>query len=228
MQIKFHSLVKDKANASGDGSDNGVTRFMRGSQLARKTVWSAFSCVLGIKSPPGKHASKVKKNEPFDDSGNRKAWNTNGKASSWEEPVEAALSQLLSLEETDRSGLGREKSNNRQDVKMKLPLLSFLDKKKGWNNDGVTRFGQVRRKLSLRYLFRIPSKILVFRLKLKLTRSQFKKKATKQFEQEADEDENEDRDLCKKRILMGGRCRPLSSPGYKEIYSSGTRAQRYP
>lgn len=204
MQRKFHSLVKDKANASADGSDNRGIRFMCGSRFSRKSVAN--------KGPPGKHACKVKKKELFGD-----------------EAVKVPFSQLLALED-------------REDVKMKLPLLSFLYKKKGWkiftragfssNENGdkndVIRFGQVRRKLSLRHLFRIPSKILLFRLKLKVTKFQVKKKATKQFEQEADDDENEDRELCKKRILMGGRCRPLSSPGYKEMYnSSWTRAQSH-
>ncbi|XP_017414374.1 uncharacterized protein LOC108325805 [Vigna angularis] len=234
MQRKFHSLVKDKANASADGSDNRGTGFMCGSRFSRKSVGSAFSCMLANKGPPGKHASKVKKKELFGDSGN-------GKVSFGDEPVKVPFSKLLALEETDRSGEVRLNSKDREDVKMKLPLLSFLYKKKGWNNftragfssneDGdnndVIRFRQVRRKLSLRHLFRIPSKILLFRLKLKLTKFQVKKKATKQFEQ-AEDDEDEDRELCKKRILMGGRCRPLSSPGYKEMYSSSwTRAQRH-
>ncbi|WVY95872.1 hypothetical protein V8G54_028023 [Vigna mungo] len=181
--------------------------------------------MLANKGPPGKHACKLKKKELFGD-----------------EPVKVPFSQLLALEETDRSGEVRLNSKDREDVKMKLPLLSFLYKKIGWNNftragfssnengdkNDVIRFGQVRRKLSLRHLFRIPSKILLFRLKLKVTKFQVKKKATKQFEQEADDDENEDRELCKKRILMGGRCRPLSSPGYKDMYScSWTRAQRH-
>ncbi|ESW16972.1 hypothetical protein PHAVU_007G199300 [Phaseolus vulgaris] len=240
MQRKFCSLVKDKGNGSAGGSDNGGARFTCGTQFSRKSVGSAFSCMLANKGPPGKHASKLKKKKAFGDSGNGKAWHTNGKASCGEEPVEVAFSQLLALEETDRSGEGKQNSKDRQDVKMKLPLLSFLYKKKGWNNftkarfsidengdsKNVIRLGQARRKLNLRHLFRIPSKILLFRLKLKLTKFQIKKKATEQFEQDAGDDENEDRELCKKRILMGGRCRPLSSPGYKEMYSnSWTRAQ---
>jgi len=225
----------DKANPSADGSDNGVTRFICGSRFSRKSVGSAFSCMPANTGPPGKDASKVKKKELFGDSGN-------GKASCGDEPVKVPFSQLLALEGIDRFGEGRLNSKDGQSVKMKLPLLSFLYKK-GWNNftrtgfssdengdnNDVVRFGQVRRKLSLRHLFRIPSKILLFHLKLKLTKFQIKKKATKQFEQEDDDDENEDRELCKKRILMGGRCRPLSSPGYKEMYSSSwTRARSHP
>jgi len=228
MQRKFHSIVKDKANASADDSDDGGARFTCGSQFSRKSVGSAFSCMLANKGSHGKHASKVKRKEPFADSG------INGKASCGDEPVEVAFSQLLALEESDGSGEGKQNSKERQDVKMKLPLLSFLYKKKGWKNFMRARFssdenGKSKKKLSLRRSFRIPSKILLFGLKLKLTKFQLKKKATKQFEEDAAADENEDRELWKKRILMGGRCRPLSSPGYREMYSdSWTRALPHP
>ncbi|KAL9318687.1 hypothetical protein ACSQ67_015204 [Phaseolus vulgaris] len=205
-----------------------------------KAMVVLVAAITGVQGTAWQACFQTEEKKAFGDSGNGKAWHTNGKASCGEEPVEVAFSQLLALEETDRSGEGKQNSKDRQDVKMKLPLLSFICKKKGWNNftrarfsidengdsNKVIRLGQARRKLNLRHLFRIPSKILLFRLKLKLTKFQIKKKATEQFEQEAGDDENEDRELCKKRILMGGRCRPLSSPGYKEMYSnSWTRAQ---
>ena len=230
MQRKFHFLVKNKATASADGG----TRFTCGTQFSRKSVGSAFSCVIGNKTTPrGKHASKLKKKkEPIGDSGNGKA----------------ALSQLLALEETDHAGDAKQNRKDRQRVKMNLPLMSFLKKKRGWNNfmrarfssgvhgDGsnvVTKFGQVKRKASLRRLVRVPSKILVLRLKLKMIKCLIIKKAPKQFEQRA---EDEDRELCKKRILLGERCRPLSSPspGYDTSnfflprVSYLTRAQRHP
>ncbi|KAL5196140.1 hypothetical protein HKD37_20G057818 [Glycine soja] len=238
MQRKFHFLVnKDKATSSfsaDDNSDNGGTRFTCGTQFTRKT----FSCVIGNKATPrGKRASKLKKKkEPLGQSGNGKA----------------ALSQLLALEETDCAGEAKQNRKDRQRVKMNLPLLSFPKNMRGWNNlmrarfgsevhgDGnnvVTKFGQVRRKASLRYLVRLPSKILVLRLKLKMIKCLVKKKPPKQFKQGAeDDDENEDREPCKKRILLGERCRPFSSPspGYDTSnfflprVSYLTRAQRHP
>ncbi|KAK7392054.1 hypothetical protein VNO78_20480 [Psophocarpus tetragonolobus] len=213
MQGKFHLLVKDQGTASADDSDNGGTRFTCGSQFSRKSV---FSCVLGRQ-----YASKEKKRKSLGDSGNNLLCG--------DEPVEAAP------EETDQTGEGKEKEKekDRQRVKMNLPLFSFLKKKKGWNNSHgesnnvVKKFGQVRKKASLRHLIRIHSKLLIVRLKLKMIRSLIKKKEKKQFEQEG-ADENEDRELCKKRILLGERCRPLNSPGYATYSFFLPRAQRHP
>lgn len=132
-------------------------------------------------------------------------------------PVVAAslLSQLLKLDQPDpaanHEGI-KGKQNSRKGIKQRvkmnnIPLLSFLDHKKK---------GQVmRRKVScswrlVRIRIRInPSKILVINrlIKLKMIRSLMMKM---KVEQGAGEDDSE---LCKKRILMGGRCKPLCSSG---------------
>ncbi|OIW07099.1 hypothetical protein TanjilG_02733 [Lupinus angustifolius] len=130
------------------------------------------------------------------------------------------LSKLLTLEEGLESD-AMAASEGKQNKKGKQPLLSFVDKKKkGWNNlKAKIRFSEVRRKVSSWRSVGILSKVLVIRLKLKMVRSIIKRKVRKQskhdLEQNGDENGEEDkgRELCKKRILMGVRCKPLSSSG---------------
>uniref|UniRef100_A0A2N9ITY1 Uncharacterized protein n=1 Tax=Fagus sylvatica TaxID=28930 RepID=A0A2N9ITY1_FAGSY len=69
------------------------------------------------------------------------------------------------------------------------------------------------------HLIRVPSKILTTRQKLKVARS-LRKKENKQLEQDSEQesdekvrDEKGDLELCKKRILMGAKCRPLGFSG---------------
>ncbi|KAJ1385598.1 hypothetical protein SESBI_41561 [Sesbania bispinosa] len=222
LQRKSHFHVKDKATATANELGNQFS--------STKSVGSVFFSVLGNKT------SKVKKNELRCIAGPGRALSDElgNNLACGDEPT---LSQLLTLEQTldpDQGGEGKKNRKDKHRVKMNFPLLSFLDKKKGWNNfirtkmrtvkssdgDGaVTRLGHVRRKASLWRLVRIPSKILVIRLKLKMLRSLVKKKVTKQFEQGDGEDK--DRELCKKRILMGGRCKPLNSSGTLSYDSDG-------
>ncbi|CAL0320954.1 unnamed protein product [Lupinus luteus] len=127
------------------------------------------------------------------------------------------LSKLLALEEsleTDGTAAseGKQNKKGKQHRKISLPLLRFLDKKKkGWNNlKAKMRLSEVRRKVSSWRSVRILSKVLVIRLKLKMVRSLIKRKVRKQCKQDFEEKGDE---LCKKRILMGVRCKPLSSTG---------------
>jgi hypothetical protein len=182
----------------------------------RTSHGSVFSSVLGnMRYPFAKYPSKVKQN-------GKEKHDIAARALSNEfepKPVVAALSQLLLLEqalENDQKGEGKHSRMEKQRLKF---LLGFLEKKKGWNSfitakwkasktdlhGVVDRFGKVRRKFGSWRLVRIPSKLVVVRLKLKMIRSFMKKKGTKA-------DEDNDRELCNKRILMGRRCRPLCSP----------------
>lgn len=231
---KFDLQIKDNAPASVSDRDKGSTRANRGTG-----VLVGNKRALGN----GKCPFKGKKSEPQDDSGDGKEWRATrewgNKLVCGDDGVVVAtsLSQLLTVEGTLEpygtvTGEGKQNRKDKQPVKMSLPLFRFLDKKKGWNNfmkakirfssygdDVVTMFSQVKRKVSSCRLVRIPSKILVIRLKLRMVRSLLKKKVTKQFEQDLEQeaDENVDVDkkeeLCKKRILMGVRCKPLSSSG---------------
>ncbi|KAJ1383467.1 hypothetical protein SESBI_43391 [Sesbania bispinosa] len=226
LQRKSHFHVKDKATATANDTEYGSIRPKHGNQFSTKSVGSVFFSVLGNKT------SKVKKNGLRCIAGPGRALSNElgNNLACGDEPT---LSQLLTLEQTldpDRGGEGNKNRKDKHRVKMNFPLLSFLDKKKGWNNfirtkmrsngDGaVTTLGHVKRKASLWRLVRIPSKILVIRLKLKMLRSLAKKKVTKQFEEGDGEDK--DRELCKKRILMGGRCKPLNSSGTLSYDSDG-------
>ncbi|CAL0300113.1 unnamed protein product [Lupinus luteus] len=129
-----------------------------------------------------------------------------------------ALSKLLTLEkslEPEGTGTseGKQNKNDKEPVKMSLPLLTFLDKKKkGWSSFKASiSFVQVRKMVWVQ----IPSKLLAIRLKLKMVRSLMRRKVTKQYKQKGDEYGNEDigEEPCKKRILMGVRCKPLSCSG---------------
>ena len=203
MQRKFNFQVKDKNTVSD--RDEGSIR-----AKPKTSLGSVFSGVLGNKrySLP----SKVKKN-------GKEKHNMAAFSNEFEpKPVVGALSQLLLLEQALEQDEGRHSRMDKQRLKI---LLGFLEKKKGLNNFitakwraskkdfhvVVTRFGKVRRKINSWRLVRIPSKLVVIHLKLKMIKSFMKKKVTKQFEHEDD-----DRELCKKRILMGQRCKPLRSP----------------
>jgi hypothetical protein len=213
IQRKFHfqGKNKDKDKAISSDTNKGSIRAKQ-----RKSHGSVFSSVLGNKRYPfAKYPSKVKKN-------GKEKHDIAPLALSNEfepKPVVAALSQLLLLEqalENDQKGEGKHSRMEKQRLKF---LLGFLEKKKGWNSfitakwkasktdlhGVVDRFGKVRRKFGSWRLVRIPSKLVVVRLKLKMIRSFMKKKGTKA-------DEDNDRELCNKRILMGRRCRPLCSP----------------
>lgn len=202
MQRKFHFQVKDKDIASD--SEEGSIR-----TKPKTSLGSVFSSVLGNKrySLP----SKVKKNGK--EKHNKAAFSNEFQP----KPVVGALSQLLLLEQALEQDEGRHSRMDKQRLKI---LLGFLEKKKGLNNfitakwraskkdfhGVVTRFRKVRRKVSSWRFVRIPSKLVVIRLKLKMIKSFMKKKVTVNFEHEDD-----DRELCKKRILMGQRCKPLCS-----------------
>lgn len=210
MHRKFSFHVKYKAIASD--KDKGSTR---------TSLASVFSSVLRNKRYSlAKYPFKLKKNEK--EKHHITALSLSNEFE--QKPVVAALSQLFLLEqalEQDQRGEGKQSIIDKQRLKI---LFGFLDKKEGWNNfitakwraskndlhGVVTKLGRVRRKVGLWCLVKIPSKLMIISLKLKMIRSLMKKKVTKQFAQEADEDN--DRELCKKRILMGQRCRPLCSP----------------
>ncbi|MED6148112.1 hypothetical protein PIB30_050124 [Stylosanthes scabra] len=138
---------------------------------------------------------------------------------------------------------GKKNKMDKKLVRMNHRLVSFLDeKKRRWRNfiikaksrknkfsgdDGdcdcaVKRYrrpARRRRKVSLWRLIRIPSRMLIIRaLKLKMVKSlATKKKVRKQSEQgKGDDGEAEgvlEVELCKRRILMGAKCKPLSSSG---------------
>ncbi|CAK8539597.1 unnamed protein product [Lathyrus sativus] len=215
MQKNFHLYFKDKAIASDIENVNLMAK-------PRTSLGSVFSGLFGNKrfSLP-KCPIKEKKNGK-----ERRHIAAMALANEFEpKPVVTALSQLLSIEralENDQRGEGKQSRMDKHRLKI---LLGFLEKRKelnsfiaskwrvGKNNlyGVVARFGQVGRKVSSWHLFKIPSKFVVIGLKLKMIRSLGKKKVRKQFENESGDKDNE-RELCKKRILMGRRCRPLLSP----------------
>jgi len=205
MQRKFTFQVdKDIASDSDEGSIRAKPKTSLG---------SVFSSVLGNKRYSlAKIPPKVKKN-------GKEKHNMAAFSNEFEpKPVVGALSQLLLLEQALEQDEGKHSRMDKQRLKI---LLGFLEKKKGLNNfitakwraskkdfhGVVTKFGKVRRKVSSWRLVKIPSKLVVIRLKLKMIKSFMKKKVTEKFEHEDD-----DRELCKKRILMGQRCKPLRSP----------------
>lgn len=216
MQKNFHFYFKDKAIAS-DIENVSIMAKPRTSSLG-----SVFSSFLGNKrfSLP-KCPIKEKKNgkERHDITAMPMPNEFAPK------PDVTALSQLLLLEQALENGQRGEGKQSRMDKQRLNILLGFLEKRKElssfisskWraskNNlyGVVARFGQVRRKVSSWHLVKIPSKFVVIGLKLKMIKSPGKKKVTKQFKHESDDEDNE-RELCKKRILMGQRCRPLFSP----------------
>ncbi|XP_045793571.1 uncharacterized protein LOC123888538 [Trifolium pratense] len=209
IQRKFQFQGKDKAISSD--TNKGSIR-----AKPRISLGSVFSSVLGNKRYSFvKYPSTVKKNGKVKHDIAARALSNEFEP----KPVAAALSQLFLLEQAlENNQRGEGKHSRMEEQRLKF-LLGFLEKKKGWNsfitakwraskNDlhgVVARFGQVRRKVGSWRLVRIPSKLVVIRLKLKMIRSSMKKKGKKV-------DEDNDRELCKKRILMGRKCRPLCSP----------------
>ncbi|KAK7269395.1 hypothetical protein RIF29_22121 [Crotalaria pallida] len=219
-KLQLH-IVNDNATTSPSGREKGSTKAKNGNK----------NNSLGN----GKCAFEGKKNEPQGDSGDGKEWHFTRELGN-NEPVVAAtaLSKRFTLEESLESDgtAASEGKQNRKDKKLgktSLPLLSYLNKKKrGWNDfikgrikfgrDGVTRFSHVRRKMSSCRLDRIRSKIMVIGLKLKMVRSMIKRKVRKQSKHDLEQghengDELKGEELCRKRILMGVRCKPLCSSG---------------
>ncbi|KAK4595621.1 hypothetical protein RGQ29_013916 [Quercus rubra] len=123
-------------------------------------------------------------------------------------------------EEGKQKRNGKVKSSTQSRVANKLPTKKFLSFTSFFNKnrknfikgninkendscsicDGVL----IGKQGSSGHLIRVPSKILTTRKKLRVARS-LRKKMNKQFERE----ENDELVLCKKRIPMGERCRPL-------------------
>ncbi|XP_050273878.1 uncharacterized protein LOC126716884 [Quercus robur] len=91
----------------------------------------------------------------------------------------------------------------------------------------TTSFRLIGKQGSSGHLIRVPSKILTTRKKLRVARS-LRKKMNKQFER-GSEEENDGKDkeekgeleLCKKRILMGEKCRPLGFSGTLQYDKDG-------
>ncbi|CAI8603506.1 unnamed protein product [Vicia faba] len=214
MQKNFHFYFKDKAIASDIENVSLMAK-------PKTSLGSVFSSLLGNKrlSVP-KCPIKGKKN-------GKERHDVAAMALQNEfepKPDVTALSQLLLLEQALENGQRGEGKHSRMDKQRLKILLGFLEKRKELNSfitskwrasknnlyAVVARFGQVRRNVSSGHLIKIPSKFVVIGFKLKMIRSLGKKKVTQQFKEESDEDN--DRELCKKRILMGQRCRPLFSP----------------
>lgn len=214
MQKNFHFYFKDKAVAS----DIENVNLMAKPRSSHGSVFSSLLANKGFSLPKCPIKEKKKGKEKHDIAAMALPNEFEPK------PVVTALSQLLLLEEAlenDKRGEGKQSRVDKQRLKI---LLGFLEKKKELNSfitskwrasknnlyGVVARFGQVRRKVISWHLVKIPPKIVVIGLKLKMIRTLGKKKVTKQFKHEPDEDN--DRELCKKKILMGRRCRPLFSP----------------
>ncbi|KAE9618943.1 hypothetical protein Lalb_Chr02g0148001 [Lupinus albus] len=206
MQRKFHlHNIKDNAPTSPSDRD-------------KKSLGNNRRCLFkGKKNEPRGDSEEGKKCQLTEEFGNNLVYEN-------EEVLAATtLSKLLTLEKSlepdgTASSEGKQNKKYKKPVKMSLPLLSFLDKKnKGWRNFKVSiRFSKVRRKVSSWHLVWIPSKLLGIRLKLKMVRSVMKRKVTKQSKKKGDKYGNKERgeeELCKKRILMGVKCKPLSSSG---------------
>ena len=91
----------------------------------------------------------------------------------------------------------------------------------------TTSFRLIGKQGSSGHLIRVPSKILTTRKKLRVARS-LRKKMNKQFKR-GSEEENDGKDkeengelvLCKKRIPMGERCRPLGFSGILQYDKDG-------
>ena len=91
----------------------------------------------------------------------------------------------------------------------------------------TTSFRLIGKQGSSGHLIRVPSKILTTRKKLRVARS-LRKKMDKQFkrglEEENDGKDKEEKgelELCKKRILMGEKCRPLGFSGTLQYDKDG-------
>lgn len=136
-------------------------------------------------------------------------------------PVVATLSHLLVLElafENNQRGDEKQKRMVKQCLKI---LSSFQEKKKELNSFITAKWRASRKKVSSWRLVKIPSKFTVVGLKMKMIRCLMKKRVRKQFENESVVDDNE-KELCKKRILMGRRCKPLFSPSPRYLsYNKG-------
>ncbi|KAF1878626.1 hypothetical protein Lal_00047297 [Lupinus albus] len=185
MQRKFHlHNIKDNAPTSPSDRD-------------KKSLGNNRRCLFkGKKNEPRGDSEEGKKCQLTEEFGNNLVYEN-------EEVLAATtLSKLLTLEKSlepdgTASSEGKQNKKYKKPVKMSLPLLSFLDKKnKGWRNFKVSiRFSKVRRKM---------------------VRSVMKRKVTKQSKKKGDKYGNKERgeeELCKKRILMGVKCKPLSSSG---------------
>ena len=91
----------------------------------------------------------------------------------------------------------------------------------------TTSFRLIGKQGSSDHLIRVPSKILTTRKKLRVARS-LRKNMNKQFKR-GSEEENDGKDkeekgeleLCKKRILMGEKCRPLDFSGTLQYDKDG-------
>lgn len=156
------------------------------------------------------------------DSQNGKEWDSTAEHES--QPIVGPLYQLLNLEVKDTL----EGKNNRKD-KRPLTLSSFTDQKRGWSffktnycseaaedSTDVPSWKVLGIKVRSCRLVRVVSRIQ------SITRS-MKKKVRKQteYDRNREEDEEEQLCLCKKRILMGARCKPLHFSGALQYDTDG-------
>ncbi|KAJ0013462.1 hypothetical protein Pint_19723 [Pistacia integerrima] len=89
----------------------------------------------------------------------------------------------------------------------------------GSNNRTAVVIGRQESSLSLP---RVPSRIMTTRQRLKMARS-MRKKPVKMGSGETDQEDGErsGQELCKKRILLGGKCRPLNHSGTLQYDKDG-------
>ncbi|KAF3454565.1 hypothetical protein FNV43_RR05013 [Rhamnella rubrinervis] len=122
-----------------------------------------------------------------------------------------------------------EKSMN-FNIKSKTSTCGFISNKE--NDNAANGAGGIANSLrvvgeSSRHLIRIPSRISTSRSRRRLRIAVFVRKIeSKKFEEQnaaaaAAREESGDRELCKKRILMGSKCKPLNLSGTLQYDSNG-------
>ncbi|KAF9681532.1 hypothetical protein SADUNF_Sadunf05G0011400 [Salix dunnii] len=236
IRIRIPKLLAKTMQRRGNGCPTDHTkakkeRVVKSDSLLSKKVGFFFSSVFGKKKPP-KAFSKVHKNGdgylPF------------GVAQRPASPEYYALRKLLEIheEEEEPQVEKREKTPNTEEenyLSVSSPFSSFFSKctsldffrgkintGNGWNHKLLGGVGMsdtlTERKDSRSSLLRNSSRVLGTRLqKLKMAGS-FAKTAMRQVIGKSEQIREERREeggeeLCKKRILMGEKCKPLNFSG---------------
>ncbi|XP_028792904.1 uncharacterized protein LOC114748633 [Neltuma alba] len=203
-------------------------RTKRGYQFPKKVVSVFFSSLFGKKRSLGTKDEDHTESESFlgrSDSQHEKEKNVTAEGNGLvheNQRIVGPLSQLIELELDD--ALEPHDAEEGKQEHGVLPLASFVDGNKSHNGeaagdrtDVVSGWGLLRIKVRSCRLVRVVSRIVTIT-------SWLKKKAREEVELEDDgkrEEEEEEACLWKKRILMGGRCKPLYSSGGFQYDSDG-------
>ncbi|XLR00007.1 hypothetical protein HN51_054736 [Arachis hypogaea] len=240
---KRHFHIKENANTASDRDCKGSTRKLLLFRVLRNNMGSSSSALVKYPSNKGKKSNEDNGDNAETERAFSRELENNlvyGDVNDKRPIGVVSLSQLIALEKHEGGKAEGKNKMDKKSARMNHRLMSFLnEKKRRWKNfiikantrkkrfngDGecdcaVKRFRPARRKrkVSLWRLLRIPSRMLVIRaLKLKMVKCLVtKKKVRKQSEQGNGDGEAEgvlEVELCKRRILMGAKCKPLSSSG---------------